>query len=91
MKSKKSAHAYGTCSLLISTIFLLFFSRQASSYQMLICLDLNISCSECKAQCNETSYGGICVKKYSNTDRIICCCKKSPPPSYYDHIKAPSS
>ncbi|CAH2061575.1 unnamed protein product, partial [Thlaspi arvense] len=90
MKSKKSSRAYGTGFLLISTIFLIFFSRQASSYQMLICLDLNISCSECKAQCNETSYGGICVKKNPKTNRIICCCKKSPP-SYYDLIDAPSS
>ncbi|CAF2276199.1 unnamed protein product [Brassica rapa] len=35
MESKKSSHA-GASFLLISTIFLFFLSRQASSYQMLI-------------------------------------------------------
>ncbi|KAG7636979.1 putative defensin-like protein 79 [Arabidopsis thaliana] len=85
MKNEKSADAYGTYFLLISTIFLLFIARQASSYQMLICLDLNISCADCKKQCEETSYGGMCL----NGGRT-CCCKKSPPPSYYDP-RPPSS
>ncbi|XP_019085796.1 PREDICTED: putative defensin-like protein 79 [Camelina sativa] len=88
MESKKSSHAYGTYFLLISTIFLIFLSQQANSYQKLICLDLNISCAECKKQCDETSYGGICLNEGLKNE--TCCCKKSPPPSYYDPSPPPS-
>lgn len=62
------------------TFFLI--TGQASSYQMLICFDLPISCAECKKQCDETSYGGICLNE--GLKNATCCCKKSPPPSYYD-------
>ncbi|KAL0773894.1 hypothetical protein Bca101_039045 [Brassica carinata] len=90
MESKKSSHA-GASFLLISTIFLFFLSRQASSYQMLICSGLSTSaCSECKAEC-ESTYGALCIQENSKSDRIYCCCKKSPPPSYYGPIEAPSS
>ncbi|WZZ53919.1 hypothetical protein YC2023_054026 [Brassica napus] len=89
MESKKSSHA-GASFLLISTIFLFFLSRQASSYQMLICSGLSTACSECKAE-RESTYGALCIQENSKSDRIYCCCKKSPPPSYYGPIEAPSS
>lgn len=70
--------------------FFLSITGQTSSYEMLICLDLNISCAECKKQCDETSDGGICLNEGRKDE--ICCCKKSPPPSYYGPppIEAPS-
>lgn len=66
-------------------------ASSSSLYQMLICSDLDRPCSECIAQCDETSYGGVCVHESPKSDRMLCCCKKSPPPSYYDPPGAPSS
>ncbi|CAN8287722.1 unnamed protein product [Cochlearia groenlandica] len=82
----KSLNAYGISFLLMSTIFL-FFISQASSYQMLICVE-GTTCEECITQCDMTSYGGVCV---TEGPKFICCCKKSPPPSYYAPQVSPSS